>query len=204
MNEKLTLKERKRRDIVQAAIDLFVEQGYKHTSMDAVSGRAQVSKRTLYNHFDSKERLFQAVAKQMFEQSARQTEIEYSDALSLEEQLESFAGLELKMLSDPAFLRLAKVMLAECIQSPELSEKAMSEAGTQKKGLENWIEAAIGAGKVREVDPAYAAAMFIGMIKAHAFWPQVLMGQPVPDQDLAQKIIADTVAMFLSRYACPV
>jgi hypothetical protein len=48
----------KRAGIIAATIDLFVNQPYAGTSMDTIAAAANVSKRTLYNHFPSKEELF--------------------------------------------------------------------------------------------------------------------------------------------------
>lgn len=56
-----TKSEDKRREILRAAADLFVEQGYERTSMNAISERVGGSKATLYGYFDSKEKLLRAV-----------------------------------------------------------------------------------------------------------------------------------------------
>src|SRR5690348_3618956 len=44
--------------ILETAYQLFYERGFSRISMDAVAARAGVTKRTLYNHFDSKDTLF--------------------------------------------------------------------------------------------------------------------------------------------------
>ncbi|WP_395015913.1 TetR/AcrR family transcriptional regulator [Dongia sp.] len=44
--------------ILGTAYQLFYERGFSRISMDAVAARAGITKRTLYNHFDSKDRLF--------------------------------------------------------------------------------------------------------------------------------------------------
>lgn len=51
----------KRREIVAAAAELFVELGYDRTTMSAISARAGGSKATLYSYFESKEALLRAV-----------------------------------------------------------------------------------------------------------------------------------------------
>lgn len=56
-----TRSETKRREIMQAAAALFVEQGYERTSMSAISERVGGSKATLYGYFESKEELLRAV-----------------------------------------------------------------------------------------------------------------------------------------------
>lgn len=50
-----------RRHILLVAKDAFLETGYERASMDAVAARAGTSKRSLYAHFESKDKLFLAV-----------------------------------------------------------------------------------------------------------------------------------------------
>lgn len=50
-----------RRHILLVAKDVFLEAGYERASMDTVSARAGTSKRSLYAHFESKDKLFLAV-----------------------------------------------------------------------------------------------------------------------------------------------
>lgn len=50
-----------REHILLAAKDVFLETGFERASMDQIAARAETSKRTLYAHFESKDRLFLAV-----------------------------------------------------------------------------------------------------------------------------------------------
>lgn len=52
---------RKRSSILEVARELFLVEGYERTSVDAVSARAGVSKRTVYDYFGDKRALFSAV-----------------------------------------------------------------------------------------------------------------------------------------------
>lgn len=51
----------KRRAITDAARTVFGRDGYARTSIDTIAAEANVSTRTIYNHFEGKERLFSAV-----------------------------------------------------------------------------------------------------------------------------------------------
>lgn len=51
----------KRRAILAGALTVFARDGYARASMDAISAEAGVSTRTIYNHFQDKGQLFQAV-----------------------------------------------------------------------------------------------------------------------------------------------
>lgn len=53
--------EQLREHILRTAKDVFLELGFERTSMDIVAARAETSKRTLYAHFENKDKLFLAV-----------------------------------------------------------------------------------------------------------------------------------------------
>jgi AcrR family transcriptional regulator len=55
-------KARRRAAILDAAEKLFIRKGFENTSIDDVAKEAQLTKRTLYQYFPSKEDLFYAVA----------------------------------------------------------------------------------------------------------------------------------------------
>lgn len=59
--DSLSRGERTRNDIIQAAHDLFVRQGYHGTSMRQIAKKAGVALGGLYNHFSSKEDVFKEV-----------------------------------------------------------------------------------------------------------------------------------------------
>lgn len=50
-----------REHILYAAKNVFLEMGFERASMDVISARAETSKRTLYAHFENKEKLYFAV-----------------------------------------------------------------------------------------------------------------------------------------------
>jgi AcrR family transcriptional regulator len=54
----------KRRAIISGALTLFARDGYTRASLDAIAAEAGVSNRTIYNHFNDKADLFQAVIRE--------------------------------------------------------------------------------------------------------------------------------------------
>ncbi len=50
-----------RRRIIDAAYELFYRDGFARAGVDAIADRANITKRTLYQHFDSKDALVAAV-----------------------------------------------------------------------------------------------------------------------------------------------
>lgn len=53
--------DRSREKILEAGFRLFFREGYARVSMEMIAAQAQMTKRTLYNHFDSKDQLLGAV-----------------------------------------------------------------------------------------------------------------------------------------------
>ncbi len=54
-----------RASLIQAARELFGEQGYVETSLDEIVARAGVTKGAVYHHFEGKEGLFRSVFEQV-------------------------------------------------------------------------------------------------------------------------------------------
>jgi AcrR family transcriptional regulator len=61
VNRRIAQGEATRRQLVEVATRLFAEQGYDDTSITQVLREAGVSRGSLYHHYDSKDRLFEAV-----------------------------------------------------------------------------------------------------------------------------------------------
>src|SRR4029079_1951070 len=53
--------ERSRERILEAGFRLFFREGYARVSMEMIAAQARMTKRTLYNHFDSKDQRLAAV-----------------------------------------------------------------------------------------------------------------------------------------------
>jgi AcrR family transcriptional regulator len=59
--------------LIAVATELFAVRGYEGTSIEAVLDQAGVSRGSLYHHFDSKERLFEAVVERVHTQVGEAT-----------------------------------------------------------------------------------------------------------------------------------
>jgi TetR/AcrR family transcriptional regulator of autoinduction and epiphytic fitness len=200
MEKALTLTEKKRLSILAAAQEEFKEKGFLGASMDSLAKRAEVSKRTVYNHFPSKDILFHNIVKQLCDSFSQAVNIKYQVNEPLDKQLYIAAVREIQLLESECFRDLNLITLAEFIRSPELASSTLEHLAQQKDGLHVWINDATSDGRLNVVDADYAAQQFLGLIKASAFWPQLFMKQAFPSAE-QQKIIADdAVLMFLARY----
>jgi len=196
------LTDRKRGAILTAAVAEFRAFGFAGTSMDRIAATAGVSKRTVYNHFSSKDELFAAILWQLLEASQALDTVAYEPAQPLRGQLLAFAGRKMQLLSDPAFIDLSRVAMAELMHAPDRARAMMGKLAEKEEGLATWIRAAQADGRLAsDIAPADAAHQLQGMLKASAFWPQVAMGQPPLQADARQRLMEDCVDMFLALRA---
>jgi TetR/AcrR family transcriptional regulator of autoinduction and epiphytic fitness len=195
------LTDRKRVAIVDAAIEEFLAAGYDATSMDRIAARANVSKRTVYNHFPSKEALFAAILHQLWAAWQTSDTPTYRAEEPLRGQLLELVKRKLRLLNDESFIALARVAIGAGIHSPERARELVARMGEREEDLTVWIRAAAADRRLNTTDPVFAALQIQGLVKSFAFWPQVTMGQPPLDEREQIKVAEAAVDMFLAQYA---
>ena len=194
------LTDRKREAIVRAAVEEFRTAGFEATSMDRIAAAAGVSKRTVYNHFPSKEELFSHILEELWASSIASVDLPYRADVALDEQLRQLLMQKLALLADPNFIDLARVAMAEIIHSPERAQGIVCRMGEKEGGVTAWIRAAIADGKLADVDPDFAGHQLQGLVKSFAFWPQVTLGQPPLGEAESKRVADAAVEMFLGCY----
>ncbi|HWL08477.1 MAG TPA: TetR/AcrR family transcriptional regulator [Planctomicrobium sp.] len=192
--------DRKRESILDAAIQEFGSSGFDNTSMDCISEVAKVSKRTVYNHFPSKEDLFVAIVERLKSQCDSLDEFPYDPLLPLEPQLREIAQKYVDMSNAEEFKDLARVILPRFLQTPELSRQLLGDTKPGEQALINWIRTVQKAGRLKPSDPRIAARQFQGLINTFAFWPQILGSEPPLTPRQQKDVIHSAVAMFLDHY----
>jgi AcrR family transcriptional regulator len=99
-------KEKTKEKILEVAVNLIIEKGFKATSMREIAKEAGVSNPTIYNYFPTKEKILFAYIEQKHKQTAEVLEgIEAFHTYSLREQLQTLIETELEFyLEDREFL----------------------------------------------------------------------------------------------------
>ncbi|TCK49803.1 TetR family transcriptional regulator [Xanthomonas vasicola] len=193
--------DRKRKAIVEAAIAEFRQHGFEATSMDRVAATAGVSKRTVYNHFPSKDALFGHILRGLWQRSADAVNLVYRPDQPLHTQLIELLQQKLRLLDDAAFIDLSRVAIAEGIHSPARARELLSQLGSKEEGTTTWLRAALTDGRLAGVEPEFAAQQLQALVKGFAFWPQITMGQPPLSPQQQTQVAESAVAMFLGLYA---
>jgi TetR/AcrR family transcriptional regulator of autoinduction and epiphytic fitness len=194
------LTDRKREAIIQAAIAEFRANGFEITSMDKIAATAGVSKRTVYNHFPSKEELFAEILNQLWARISAEQSVVYNRDQPLREQLRQMLQAKVQLMADENFLTLARVAIAATIHSPERAQNMVERMGEREEGLTVWIRAAQADGRLKPVDPEFAAHQVQGLLKTFGFWPQMSMGRAALDVDMQNTVAESALEMFLACY----
>lgn len=197
MNRRPNLK--KRQAILEASLVEFQKNGYQNANMDTIAELAQVSKRTVYNHFPSKQALFGTIAETAWEQANQATQQDFDPAISVSIQLKELALKELKLVSDPKFFQLAQMLMGELMRNDSVAQETLARMKEQESTIGLWMDQCKSVGLLEIDDPNEAGKHFLGLIKARAFWPQLMGEPPIPANghpDIAQQV----VTMFLSVY----
>lgn len=152
--------DRRRREIVDAAIRIIAEQGYANTTTKAIADAADMAEGTLYNYFPSKRDLLVAILQQyQLEVDELLDEVAHLDgAADLVSVVEWAFGLLL------ARLPFTRVLLVESWADDDLlrdyaSERVMVVYGRVKA----FVVAQMQSGTFRSVDPDLATKMVLGV-----------------------------------------
>lgn len=177
-------KEARPGELLDAALDLFVEKGYTATRVEEVATRAGVSKGTLFLYFPSKEDLFKAVVRESI--SGRFQEWE-----ALMERFTGSTGEMLRICYQSWWERIGctrasgitKLMICEAGNFPEIAQFYQREVIEPAQQLiRRALERGMASGEFRRVDMDYAvhaviAPLMFLMLSRHS------MGACVPQAE---------------------
>ncbi|WP_170426471.1 TetR/AcrR family transcriptional regulator [Ruegeria arenilitoris] len=198
MNECTTPNASKRAQIIEAAVAEFQEKGFADASMDRISARAEVSKRTLYKYFESKENLFRSIVIELSDRFASVRDIRYEKGRDIRAQLTDLAWAEGRILMLPEVMAMARMVISETLRNPVLAAAAQGKLDKTAIFIQMLKDAAED-GQLRIDDPESAGQEFIGLIKAKAFWPMIFTGSVLTEAEMTATI-ENSVEMILSRY----
>lgn len=98
MNQYQKTTEKKKQAIIQAALQLFKEKGFKETSIKSIAEAAEVSPVSIYNYFGSKDNLVALCVNDLFEEVTQQAEDILNSDLDFKTKLDhAFALCQKKM-----------------------------------------------------------------------------------------------------------
>lgn len=155
--------DRRRREIIDAAVRIIAELGYANTTTKEIADAADIAEGTLYNYFESKRDILLGIL-QRFQQEADELldEIEY-----LEGAADPVAIVEWALNLLLTRLPFTRVLLAESWTDDELLRGYATERVTGVyQRVKSFIVGQMKSGDFRNVDPDLATKMVLGVCVA--------------------------------------
>jgi AcrR family transcriptional regulator len=198
--------ERSRAKIVEAAAEVFLDQGFLGATMDQIASRADVSVQTVYSRFGSKEALFQDVVGALAGGATRSIDSEVDalpDGTSPEDWLLRFALEQLQAVLTPRLMRLRRMVIGESGRFPELGVSLFREGpGRAIEKLASAIDLFVSTRQLSVEDSQVAAKQFNWLLMGGPTSEVMHLGDvAIPSPAQMRKHAQESVDLFLARYA---
>ncbi len=178
-------KEARPGELLEAALDLFVEKGFAATRVDEVAARAGVSKGTLFLYFPSKEELFKAVVRENIAGRFAEWNTE----------LETFVGTTSEVLSycyqvwwerigATKASGITKLMFSEAQNFPEIAQFYQQEVILPGRALiRRILQRGMERGEFREMDLDYGTYIVLAPMMFLMLWNNSMGPCSLPDEN---------------------
>lgn len=191
-------KSKKRAAIIKGAEDIFISLGYELASMDKIAEQADVSKRTVYNHFGSKESLFEVIVDELLAERQNLKTIIYDSAKTLEEQLIAFAESEIFLIDSPRRLKLSRFLTITFLKDLEYQRKTVAKYPSMYDMLIEWLKEAENDGRIKVDNLFMSARIFYALVVGTITWPALFTDGI--DKQATKPILDEVIEVFLARY----
>lgn len=180
-------KEARPGELLEAALDLFVEKGFAATRVDDVAARAGVSKGTLFLYFPSKEELFKAVVRENI--VGRFTE--------WNTELETFVGTTSEVLTywyqvwwerigATKASGITKLMFSEAQNFPEIAQFYQQEVILPGRALiRRILQRGMERGEFRQMDLEYGTYIVLAPMMFLMLWNNSMGPCALPDENFS-------------------
>jgi AcrR family transcriptional regulator len=195
--QRMTGQER-RQAIIDAAIRLFSEKGFRGTTTRELAAAVGVTEPVLYQHFETKRELYSAILESRLQYTVEGFEAEMRPLADGEDDVRFFSELARVIVEwytkDTSLTRL---LLFSGLEGYELADLFFDRNKDQFFGLvAGYIEKRMKVGVFREMNPGLAARAFAGMVGSYgmdtAVFPKALPPEP------PSEVIATMVDIFLA------
>jgi AcrR family transcriptional regulator len=192
----------KRSQILQGALQIFLDNGFDAASMNDICRAAGVSKGTLYVYFASKEDLFESLINHERERMFQGIEQLLETEAPIAERLRLCARRLVEIICSDQVIRAQRIIIGTAERMPVLCAR-FYESGTNRaqRGLCSFFESACSTGDLSIDDIPLAAHQFAELSTA-GLWRPRLFGklQNAPTDAEIDRSVTGAVTVFLAAY----
>ncbi|MDR3474935.1 MAG: TetR/AcrR family transcriptional regulator [Devosia sp.] len=162
-------------EVLDAALDLFIEKGFAAARVEDIARRAGLSKGAIYLYFSSKEAIMEALVRRAVVPITQTAGAALADFKgSPRDAFMMLFALMSTRLADPRVLAIPKLIVREVGAFPELA--AMYRREVIERGLPlvtELVRRGVESGAFRPVDPELAVRSIIGPIGMHLLLAEI-------------------------------
>lgn len=194
-----------KKEIVEAALELFSVQGFEATSISQIAGAVGIRKASLYSHFENKQAILDELVKEVLEQYAARSFFAKTDwgkdsdnlPMTPDDSVQMIKEQIRYILHDPHISKARKMLVIEQFRNPELAKlqtkQNYSDVLTYFTGL---VKQLICNGVLAEDDPEIMAAQLCLPISV---WINLCDREPDREQEVME-LVEKHIRQFFKRY----
>jgi len=190
--------------VLDAALELFIANGFAATRVEDVARRAGLSKGAVYLYFPSKEALLEGLVRRAVTPIATQA-LEQLGHFEGDPRIAISATLRMvaTKLVDPKLIAIPRPIMREVVQFPELAIMYRNEVLNHVLPVaERLIARGIAQGYLRPVDPELTVRSIVGPIALHLILAEVF--QLVPEDGLAMdRLLENHLSILFDGMSLP-
>lgn len=160
--------QRRRKEIFDASVHLFLEKGFSQTSLREIAEAAGIGKSTLYDYFRSKDEILVSYFESEIQKITDRAQEIARQELSISEKLRQIMQMHLEYLIANKNFYL-KLMVASQTLSLGSQEKIQAKRHGYQDMLRALIEEGIGKGELRPVNSLLAARSVFNLLATAVF-----------------------------------
>lgn len=192
----------KRQAIIDTATRLFLEQGYRDTTLDQVVSITGGSKQTLYKYFGNKEGLFLAVLESHMESFEKIFDFQGEDEADIDSVLCRFGRQYIQGLCQDPILGLYRIVLTEFHQHESEIGQIFWRSGPARihQNLVAFLTSAPVSERLAITDADMACSQLLALLRLD-LQSKATLGHSMPGQEWQQAHIRRTVDTFYRIYS---
>lgn len=170
-------KEARPAEILEAAMQVFVERGYAATRLEDVAARAGVTKGTMYLYFESKEAVFKEMVRTALAPAIERVEqVAQAHSGSARDLVEKIVRVRWQGLFESSLSGIPKLMMSEAGNFPELARWYHDEILERlNRPMLAALRLGIERGEFRDVDPEIVMKLINAPVLIAALWKHSFM-----------------------------
>jgi AcrR family transcriptional regulator len=191
-------------EVLDAALELFIEKGFASTRVEDIAKRAGLSKGTVYLYFPSKEALLEGLVRRAIlpiADSALTTLHDYEGdpRVVLSMVLTMLAG----RFGDPKVMAMPKLIFREAMGFPGLADMYRREVLDRVlPAVEGLLRRGIEQGYLRQVDPSLTIRSIIGPLMLHVAMAEIFGITPEGGLHM-EKLVENHLSILFDGLSAP-